>query len=186
MYRIIPWTKTEYKKALAREQSEQRTVMLPLIVGQAEIPDFLEDRLYIDLRNDFFTRIFNGFGMIHGLSRYRLSRALSDRKPTCVRDVWDLPESIGFDPYVVLGEDDVQEILQNGGAKSAQATRPLMLGLVLRPQEENANNCVNRDKLPSRIIGEVIFARTQKESLAVAPSSSPAPARPTILRVRLR
>lgn len=115
-YNKTVWTKTEYKKALAREQSEQRIVMLPLIVGQAEIPDFLEDKLYIDLRSDFFAGIVNLVGMIHGLSRYRLSRALSDRKPTCVRDVWNLLDSIGFEPYVVLGEDDFREMLDNGGS----------------------------------------------------------------------
>jgi len=114
-YNKTVWTKTEYKKALAREQKENRTVMLPLIVGQAEIPDFLEDKIYIDLRKEFFSGIVNLVGMIHGLSRYRLSRALSDRKPSSVSDVWDLLEAIGFEPYVVLGEDDFQEMLHNGG-----------------------------------------------------------------------
>ena len=42
-YNKTVWTKTEYKKALAREQKEQRTVMLPVIVGEAQMPDFLED-----------------------------------------------------------------------------------------------------------------------------------------------
>ncbi len=43
-YNKTVWTKAEYKRALAREQTERRTVMLPLVVGSAEIPDFLEDR----------------------------------------------------------------------------------------------------------------------------------------------
>ncbi len=34
-YNKSVWTKTEYKKALSREQKEGRTVMLPLIVGEA-------------------------------------------------------------------------------------------------------------------------------------------------------
>ncbi len=46
-YNKTVWTKTEYKKALAREQKENRTVMLPLIVGEAQIPDFLEDKIYL-------------------------------------------------------------------------------------------------------------------------------------------
>lgn len=53
-YNKTVWTKAEYKKALSREQKEDRTVMLPIIVGNAEMPDFLEDKLYIDLRQDFF------------------------------------------------------------------------------------------------------------------------------------
>lgn len=114
-YNKTVWTKTEYKKALAREQKEQRTVMLPLIVGEAEIPDFLEDKIYIDLRKEYFTGIVDLVGMIHGLSRHRLSLALSNHKPESVRDVWELLESIGFEPYVVLGKDDFKEMLSNGG-----------------------------------------------------------------------
>lgn len=114
-YNTTVWTKTEYKKALAREQKEKRTVMLPLIVGEAQIPDFLEDKIYIDLRTDYFAGITKLVGMIHGLSQFRVSRALADRPPQSVRDVWRLLESIGFEPYVVLGKDDFDEILKHGG-----------------------------------------------------------------------
>lgn len=114
-YNKTVWTKTEYKKALSREQKEQRTVMLPLIVGEADIPDFLEEKIYIDLRKDFFVGIVNLVGMIHGISRFRLSRALRDHKPESVREVWELLKSIGFEPYVVLGSDDFQEMLNHGG-----------------------------------------------------------------------
>src|SRR5215469_13256895 len=93
-YNKTVWTKTEYKKALAREQKEQRTVMLPLIVGKAEIPDFLEDKIYIDLRDAYFSGIFKLVGMIHGLSSYRVSQALANRQPRSVSDVWGLLESI--------------------------------------------------------------------------------------------
>src|SRR5258707_498751 len=79
-YNKTVWTKTEYKKALAREQKEQRTVMLPLIVGEAEIPDFLEDKIYIDLRKEYFSGMVDLVGMVHGLSRFRVSRALTEHK----------------------------------------------------------------------------------------------------------
>jgi hypothetical protein len=114
-YNQTVWTKTEYRKALAREQKEQRVVMLPLIVGEAQIPDFLEDKLYIDLRNDFFVGVTRLVGMIHGLSRYRVSQAIAERPPQKIRDVWQLLESIGFEPYVVLGDDDFNEMLRYGG-----------------------------------------------------------------------
>ena len=114
-YNKTVWTKTEYKKALAREQKEGRNVMLPLIIGEAEIPDFIEDKIYIDLRKDYFSGITNLVGMIHGLSKFRISRALATAPPQSVRDVWDLLESIGFSPYVVLGKDDFNEMLKHGG-----------------------------------------------------------------------
>jgi TIR domain len=116
-YNQTVWTKTEYKKALSREQKENRTVMLPLIVGGAQIPDFLEDKIYIDLRKEFFFGITNLVGMIHGLSKFRISQALSERQPQSVKDVWRLLPSIGFEPYVVLGNDDFDEMLKHGGRR---------------------------------------------------------------------
>jgi hypothetical protein len=114
-YNKTVWTKTEYKKALAREQKENRTVMLPLIVGEAQIPDFLEDKIYVDLRTEFFSGITKLVGMVHGLDQFRVSRALADRQPQSVGDVWRLLESIGFEPYVVLGKADFDEMLKHGG-----------------------------------------------------------------------
>lgn len=114
-YNKTVWTKTEYKKALAREQSEQRTVMLPLIVGRAEIPAFLEDKIYIDLRDRYFCGIVKLVGMIHGLSAYRINNALAYQTPASVAAVWELLQSIGFEPYVVLGKDDFEEVLRHGG-----------------------------------------------------------------------
>lgn len=114
-YNTTVWTKTEYKKALAREQKEQRTVMLPLIVGQAQIPDFLEDKIYIDLRKDYFAGVVKLVGMVHDLSQFRVTSSLHTMKPENVRDVWRLLHSIGFEPYVVLGGDDFDEVLKHGG-----------------------------------------------------------------------
>jgi hypothetical protein len=114
-YNSTVWTKTEYKKALAREQKEARTVMLPLIIGSANIPDFLEDKIYIDLRTDFFVGVIKLVAMVHGISQFRISRAVEVYKPNRVADVWRVLYSIGFDPYVVLGGDDFSEMLKYGG-----------------------------------------------------------------------
>jgi hypothetical protein len=69
-YNKTVWTKTEYKKALAREQKEQRIIMLPLIVGNAEVPDFLEEKIYLDLRRDYYSGIVKLVGMVHGISSH--------------------------------------------------------------------------------------------------------------------
>jgi len=114
-YNKTVWTKTEYKKALAREQKEGRTVMLPIIIGEAAIPDFMEDKVYIDLRKEYFAGLVNLVAMLRGISRHRVSQALNRSKPESVREVWRLLESIGFEPYVVLGNDDFQEMLDHGG-----------------------------------------------------------------------
>jgi len=114
-YNKTVWTKTEYKKALAREQSEGRTVMLPLIVGQAVIPSFIEDKLYVDLRQEFWSGILRIVGMIHGLSPFRISQAIREKKAESAKDAWESLQSIGFEPYIVLGDDDFDEVLKYGG-----------------------------------------------------------------------
>jgi len=114
-YNKTVWTKTEYKKALSREQQEGRVVMLPLIVGEAIIPDFIEDKIYLDLRQDYYSGLTKITGMIHSLSEFRISSALVKSKPQSIKDIWKLLESIGFEPYIVLGKDDFDEILKYGG-----------------------------------------------------------------------
>lgn len=89
--------------------------MLPLIVGEAQIPEFLEDKIYVDLRANYFSGITRLVGMVHGLSKFRVSRALEGRQPQNVNDVWEVLQSIGFKPYVVLGKDDFNEVLEHGG-----------------------------------------------------------------------
>jgi len=131
-YNQTVWTKTEYKKALAREQKEGRTVMLPLIVGKAEIPAFLEDKLYIDLREEYHSGIVKLVGMVHAISKYRISSALADEKPDNVSAIWRLLQSIGFEPYVVLGKDDFEEVLRHGGHLVQQDYARFSPSIILR------------------------------------------------------
>ena len=114
-YNQSVWTKNEYKKALSREQKEKRTVMLPLIVGEAQIPPFLEDKIYIDLRKKFFFGITKLVGMTRELSSFRITQALSKWQPQSLSDVWKVLRSMGIEPYVVLGSDDFDEIVKHGG-----------------------------------------------------------------------
>lgn len=116
-YNKTVWTKSEYKRALSREQREGRTVMLPLIIGKAEIPDFIEDKIYVDLRSDYCSGLARISGMIHELSEFRMTSALSDFPPANIKDIWTVLTSVGFKPYVVLGNDDFEEIVKYGGEK---------------------------------------------------------------------
>jgi hypothetical protein len=116
-YNKSAWTKTEYKRALAREQREGRTVMLPLILGETEIPDFLEEKVYVDLRNDYFSGIARITAMVHELSAFRVTRAVTERPPQNMADVWRVLATIGFEPFVVVGRDDFDEILAHGGER---------------------------------------------------------------------
>jgi hypothetical protein len=116
-YNKSVWTKREYKKALSREEREGRIVMLPLILGGNELPDFLEDKKYIDLREHYYSGLVQIAGIVHNLSEFRITRALRELPPESVSDIWELLTSVGFEPFVVFGSDDFEEILKHGGKK---------------------------------------------------------------------
>jgi len=116
-YNKSVWTKREYKKALSREEREKRVIMLPLILGGAELPDFLEEKKYVDLRDHYYSGLAQIAGMVHHLSEFRITRAIREHPPQSLRDVWDLLASVGFEPFVVVGSDDFEEILRYGGEK---------------------------------------------------------------------
>ena len=91
--------------------------MLPILLGEAEIPHFLEDKIYVDLRADYYSGLSRIAGMVHGLSEFRIARAIADDPPERIKDIWRLLESMGSEPYVVFGGDDFDEILNHGGEK---------------------------------------------------------------------
>ena len=47
------WCKKELSAGLMRELDEKRVVVLPVLVEDCEIPVFLREKMYADLRNDF-------------------------------------------------------------------------------------------------------------------------------------
>ena len=116
-YNKSVWTKREYKKALSREEREGRVVMLPLILGETDLPDFLEDKKYLDLRDHYYSGLAQLAGMVHNLSEFRITRTVRGNPPHNVRDIWHLLQSVGFEPFVVFGSDDFKEILRYGGEK---------------------------------------------------------------------
>jgi hypothetical protein len=116
-YNKSVWTKREYRKSLAREEQEGRIVMLPLILSGTEVPDFLEDKVYLDLRDNYHAGLVRITGFVHNISEFRLTRALREKSPKNMKDIWELLASIGFEPFVVVGDDDFDEILKHGGKK---------------------------------------------------------------------
>lgn len=116
-YNKSVWTKREYRQALSREVRENRIIMLPLILGAVDIPEFLEDKKYLDLREQYYSGLVQIAGIVHGLSDFRTSCALRKRPPQNIKDIWELLGSLGFEPFVVLGRDDFEEILMAGGTR---------------------------------------------------------------------
>jgi hypothetical protein len=114
-YNTSVWTKTEYKRALTREQNENRIVMLPLLLSGDAIPDFIQDKIYLDFRTDYFGALARLVAVIHDVPPYRISRVLAGPTPTCISEVWESLQESGFRPCVLLESEDFKEILNAGG-----------------------------------------------------------------------
>ena len=88
--------------------------MLPVLVGNAELPSFMTSKKYIDLRSDYYQGITKIAGFIHGISEYRVNEAISSHSPQNLEDVWRLLISIGWHQCIVLGKDDFDEVVSCG------------------------------------------------------------------------
>jgi hypothetical protein len=61
------------------------------------------------------------------------------RGSASVARIWGLLESIGFDPYVVLGKDDFEEVLRHGGRLVQSGYARFSPSDVLRSPEVSAH-----------------------------------------------
>jgi len=104
------WAREELKQALSREKRSDKASVLPLLCGKAEVPPFLEDKLYIDFRVDYYPALVRLAGAVHGLSRFRVEEAIQSVLPSTSSGVISSLRYCGIEPYIVLGEDDFKEI----------------------------------------------------------------------------
>jgi hypothetical protein len=89
--------------------------MLPLLMSGTTIPDFIQDKVYVDFRADYFAALVRLIAVVHDLPVSRVSRALASHSPTSLAEVWDILENSGFAPAVLLEAADFDEVLHAGG-----------------------------------------------------------------------
>jgi TIR domain len=109
------WASDEMKQGLARERREGRTVVVPILATNAQLPPFLEDKLYIDLRQDYFAGIARISAMVNALPRQHIEEAIRTRVPQSIGESIRVLRYAGFEPYVVMSTEDAQAILASGG-----------------------------------------------------------------------
>jgi hypothetical protein len=108
------WARSELKQALAKERRSGPGSVLPLLCGNCQIPAFLEDKVFIDFRSDYHGGLARLAAALHGVSRLRTEEAIRAYRPNTLRTVIDALRYTGVEPYVVLGEDDFNEIRATG------------------------------------------------------------------------
>ena len=72
------WCKKELASGLIRELDEKRVVVLPVLVEDCEIPLFLRDKMYADIRDDFDVGLSSIMDAVARVSNPHQSRVESD------------------------------------------------------------------------------------------------------------
>lgn len=108
------WARTELKQALAKERRAGSVYVLPILCGHSSIPAFLEDKVFIDFREDYYGALARLAAYLHDVERIRIEDAIRFYRPKMLRGVIQCLRDVGVEPYVILGEDDFKEIVATG------------------------------------------------------------------------
>lgn len=109
------WASEEMKQALARERRESTTIVIPVVAADASLPSFLEDKLYVDLRNNYYAGIAPLAALIHSIPSQHIEEALRRLRPQGIHECIETLRYAGFEPYVVMSKEDADVVLQSGG-----------------------------------------------------------------------
>jgi len=109
------WASDEMKQALARERRESTAIVIPVVATDAALPAFLEDKLYIDLRHDYYAGIVRLAALIHSIPSQHIEDAIRSVRPRAMHECIETLRYAGFEPYVVMSKEDADIVLQSGG-----------------------------------------------------------------------
>ena len=109
------WSSDEMKQALARERRENTTIVIPVLAADASLPTFLEDKLYVDLRTNYYAGIARLAALIHNIPSQHIEDALRSVRPAGMHECIETLRHAGFEPYVVMSKEDADVVLQSGG-----------------------------------------------------------------------
>lgn len=109
------WASEEVRLGLAREQREDRFVVVPLVVGAIEIPQSIKDKLYVDFRTDYYGGIVRLSGLVNRVPLQHIQESIRATKPRSIRDAIEALRDAGFEPYVIMSKEDGEAIQRAGG-----------------------------------------------------------------------
>lgn len=109
------WANNELKQAIAREIRIKRKLIIPILIDDAQIPPFLEDRIYVNLSKNYFEGICRISGVIHDLRIRAIDEAIQKYKPEKVGDCIKVLRYTGFEPYIFADKEILDEIMEHGG-----------------------------------------------------------------------
>jgi hypothetical protein len=103
------WCGDELEAALAREDTEGRTVIIPLLCKRTRLPAFLAGRIYLDFAKEYLPSLAKLSALVHRMGKKRLDNALMKVDLTSVYQVADLLSECGWDGVRLFDEDEWEE-----------------------------------------------------------------------------
>lgn len=111
------WIRGEVHQALSREKAGNRTVVLPLLASNVEVPPVLSSKKYLDFAGDYYGSLVHLAAVIHGLALDEIDGALRWDSPDDIRGCVRALEAAGWASRHVFGTAAVEEIAKAGGRR---------------------------------------------------------------------
>lgn len=118
------WPQQEMDAALARQNAEHRALVLPIVIGGAQLPPFLVGKLHIDLRESAIR--FGGLALIaahvQGVPPQDIHDAIRNLRPQSLGACLGALADTGLVPTMVLSKEDAEHIMAAGGETQPDGT----------------------------------------------------------------
>lgn len=112
------WIRGEVHQALSREKAGNRTVVLPLLADDVEVPPLLSTKKYLDFSKDYLGSLVRLSALIHDLELDVVEDEIQRRLPKDVRQAIRVLERAGWTSRHIVGTKTLAEIEKAGGTRS--------------------------------------------------------------------
>jgi len=118
------WVKGEVSQALSREKSENRTLVLPLLIDAVEPPPVLGSKKFLDFSGEHYHEsLVRLVGLIHDLGTQEIEQGLTETQPDGMPKVVRALRYAGYEPWFVVDSKTLQRIGEAGGVVDGKRAR---------------------------------------------------------------
>jgi hypothetical protein len=101
------WCLDELGQALSREKRSGQKVVIPLLAGVAIPPPLIEDRININLLQNYEKAVAELSATVHGLNRRRFSECLAGCRIRSLGDAYEVLVNSGWDRVSLFEAEDI-------------------------------------------------------------------------------
>ncbi len=101
------WCLDELGQALSREKRSGQKVVIPLLAHVATPPPLIEDRINVNLLQNYEKAVAELSAVVHGINRRRLSECLAVCEIRSLGDAYEVLVNCGWDQVSLFEADDI-------------------------------------------------------------------------------